>query len=340
MTSCRMKARSRSGEHQPHALGLIRNTRSLATLRIPPIAILAIMVVSALPLARAQAQSPEEIGKLVETLGADKREERESAAGALVKLGAKAIPALVVALSDKDATVRELAARSLGAIGPMATPSVDALASALSDRAAKVRAASGWALSEIGPKAALAVGALAGALSDEDAEVRMHAVRALGAIGPEAAPAIPALGAALSDEEEQVRLFAYGALFDIGNSLKSQGTLLWWAIPRVYWKELVGLLLLLAVWFALLARFPRQLPKTLAARNAFYVLVSLPPSVFFGWVVITKILRGWTRGYLPSWPLVQVPSSFAVAMSGFLCVLLASVWACQRKRVVRGDPEP
>ncbi|MEJ5343928.1 MAG: HEAT repeat domain-containing protein [Chloroflexus sp.] len=136
---------------------------------------------------------------------------RERVAEALAKLGIPAVPALVQALGDGDADVREAAAAALGRIGDAAA--VPALVPVLRDGYADVREAAAAALGQIG---APAVPALVQALGDGDANVRRAAAAALGQIGD--AAAVPALVRALGDGERQVREAAAAALGQIGDA--------------------------------------------------------------------------------------------------------------------------
>jgi HEAT repeat protein len=105
---------------------------------------------------------------------------RRNAAWGLGALDAsEAVPALIDALKDSEAAVREQVAWALGAIGDRRA--VDGLVGALTDSAPGVRRQAAWALGAIGDRRA--VSALAKALKDADAGVRKQAAWALGAIG-------------------------------------------------------------------------------------------------------------------------------------------------------------
>ena len=105
---------------------------------------------------------------------------RRHAAWALGALkDSEAVPALIDALKDTDAGVREQVAWALGAIGDRRA--VDGLVNALSDSAPGVRKQAAWALGAIGDRRAVA--SLTKALKDGDAGVRKQAAWALGAIG-------------------------------------------------------------------------------------------------------------------------------------------------------------
>ena len=92
---------------------------------------------------------------------------KETAADALSRIGAEAVPALIAALRDPDAPVRLQAARALSRIGPEAAPAVPALTAALSDHDVLVRRNAARALGQIGPAAKHAVPELIRALGSE-----------------------------------------------------------------------------------------------------------------------------------------------------------------------------
>jgi HEAT repeat protein len=105
---------------------------------------------------------------------------RRNAAWALGALDAsEAVPALIDALKDNDAGVREQVAWALGAIGDKRA--VDGLMGALADAAPGVRRQAAWALGALGDRRAVV--ALTKCLKDADAGVRKQAAWALGAIG-------------------------------------------------------------------------------------------------------------------------------------------------------------
>jgi HEAT repeat protein len=105
---------------------------------------------------------------------------RKNAAWALGAMGnTEAVTALIEALKDTDAGVREQVAWALGAIGDRRA--VDGLIGALGDSAPGVRKQAAWALGSIGDNRA--VPALTKSLKDSDAGVRKQSAWALGAIG-------------------------------------------------------------------------------------------------------------------------------------------------------------
>ncbi len=121
---------------------------------------------------------------------------------------ARAVAALIRAISDEDPSVRLSGAETLGKLqDPRA---VQALIQALrQDPDPKVRAMAAWALGEIEDPAA--VSALSAALrEDDDREVRVQAAEALGNI--EDVSAIGALGDAVGDPTVEVRRAAVEAL--------------------------------------------------------------------------------------------------------------------------------
>lgn len=90
--------------------------------------------------------------------------------------------ALIVALQDSDARVRQLAAQAIGEIGPKAAPAVSTLLALVSDPDEGSRNSACIGLAGIGPAAAAALPALRGALNDPSADVRRFAQRAISKI--------------------------------------------------------------------------------------------------------------------------------------------------------------
>jgi HEAT repeat protein len=94
-----------------------------------------------------------------------------------------AVPALISALKDPDAHVRESAAEALGSICEQAREVVPALIERLhQDSEASVRIQAAQALGEFGPEAKTAIPALTRALKDRDSDVRTLAAQSLNQI--------------------------------------------------------------------------------------------------------------------------------------------------------------
>ncbi|HYT87396.1 MAG TPA: HEAT repeat domain-containing protein [Gemmataceae bacterium] len=145
------------------------------------------------------------------------------AARTLAQIGWPAVPALVKALRDGNATVRHRAAWSLSLIGPQARDAVPVLIDALGDANEQVRSLAATALGEIGASAEPACAALIKALGDPSAAVRAQVVQALRRLG---AVAVGPLGKALTDEQAAVRQGAAQALALLGAEAKEAvGTL-------------------------------------------------------------------------------------------------------------------
>lgn len=127
---------------------------------------------------------------------------------------ATAVPALLVALQDPEASVRAEVARTLGEIDPGGRSSLGALIDALADPDPAVRVAAAQALGKAGAAARSAVPGLSGRLTDAAVQVRVEAARALWQIDRQAALAVPVLTAALHDSDMHWR--AALALGEIG----------------------------------------------------------------------------------------------------------------------------
>jgi HEAT repeat protein len=92
------------------------------------------------------------------------------------------LDALIAALADSDARVKELAAQAIGAIGPEASPAVPALIALLASGDEGSRNSACIGLTGIGPRAREALPALHKALSDSSADVKRFARRAIDTI--------------------------------------------------------------------------------------------------------------------------------------------------------------
>jgi HEAT repeat protein len=137
---------------------------------------------------------------------------RGYSAAALLKIGAPAVEQLIVALKNRDAYVRMVAATALGDIRD--ARALNPLLITLKDTDEEVRRRAADALGQLGD--ILAVEPLVDALGDDDVKVRTQAALALGIIGDDRAvePLIDALG----DEDVNVCVQAALALGKIGDA--------------------------------------------------------------------------------------------------------------------------
>jgi HEAT repeat protein len=160
--------------------------------------------------------APEEAVR--ELRGAVKDDDDGVRRGAIVALGqigpgAKdAVPALILALDDDNASVRSATAEALGKIGQEAVP---ALIKAVDADRPRIRVGALQALGFAGPAAHAAIPKLISTLSDP--EVRKEAIRALAGIGKDA---VVPLTKALGNEDEDIRHGAAMALGYIGAAAK------------------------------------------------------------------------------------------------------------------------
>jgi HEAT repeat protein len=121
---------------------------------------------------------------------------------------AAAIPHLVKALADQDASVRLAALARLRALGPEAAAATKAIGGALEDADVRVRDAAASALIRLGEPA---VAELAARLSGSNIETRKLALAALAKIGPAAKAALPAIEKCKSDADPVVKQLAEAA---------------------------------------------------------------------------------------------------------------------------------
>ena len=146
---------------------------------------------------------------------------RGAASEALVRRGAKAVPALVRGLDDSDPQARSLAANVLGRIGPAARDARPALLRvATADPADFVREQAARTLGEIGRDDPAAADDLVRMLEAGDAAERVAAARAVAFVGDGAARAVPGLTRALGDPDAKLREEAAEALGGIGAPAK------------------------------------------------------------------------------------------------------------------------
>ena len=135
---------------------------------------------------------------------------RREAANQLGAMRADASRALIEALSDKDAGVREAAAFALGQIASRAA--TERLTRLLADKDAEVRATAAFALGMLGDRRSIAP--LSKAQDDADAGVRSSAVVGLGLMQDE--DAVDELIEMLADSSFDVRYDAAWSLGQIG----------------------------------------------------------------------------------------------------------------------------
>ena len=133
--------------------------------------------------------------------------------GRLGWLAREALPALIGALHDADAKVRESAAQAIGLMGPEALP---ALVGMLTHEDKYVRRHAVWAMGKLGRLARPALANLCQALKDADPRTASGAAQALGAMGADGADAVPALAEAMRGTNIVLCRLASKALSQIG----------------------------------------------------------------------------------------------------------------------------
>jgi HEAT repeat protein len=137
------------------------------------------------------------------------------AVDALCRIGRPTVPALVVALEGTDLTLRNHAAVALSRIEPTDPVAVKALLKALKDPSKEVRRRAALALENAGkvgkPREGVIAG-LIGALADRDGTVRVSAAVVLGNIGADAKDAAGPLSQMLKDDDVKLRAVAEEAM--------------------------------------------------------------------------------------------------------------------------------
>jgi HEAT repeat protein len=130
-----------------------------------------------------------------------------------IATAADPLPVLVRALGDTNPLERVRAAKDLGRLGWLAREATAALVTALEDEDAKVREAAAHAVGGMGPES---LPALVAMLGHWDKYVRRHAVWALGKLGALARPALADLCHSLKDPDPRTASGAAQALGNMG----------------------------------------------------------------------------------------------------------------------------
>ena len=160
---------------------------------------------------------------------ADRPDQRRSAAFALGQIGAPAAVAIDKLIDrvkdDKEAGVREMAARSIGDIVVSVrtlrkperewTAASKALEAALSDSDPRVRRSAAYALGAFGDQAVKTLPSLRAALRDKAPTVRQNAAWAIGKMGDPGEETVLELCALLSDESPIVKRLTASALSEV-----------------------------------------------------------------------------------------------------------------------------
>jgi HEAT repeat protein len=133
--------------------------------------------------------------------------------GRLGWLARDAMPALVTALGDDDAKVREAAAQAVGQMGPEALPN---LVRMLDHDDKYVRRHAVWAMGKLGPLARSALRDLCRVLKDPDPRTASGAAQALGNMSTDGAEAVPLLAEAMRGTNIVLCRLAAKALSQIG----------------------------------------------------------------------------------------------------------------------------
>ena len=142
------------------------------------------------------------------------REMATSAIGSVNPLPDGALAELLAALKDKDPEMQWSAASALGRGRPQTPAAASALLEGLKAKDKSLRISAAFALGQFGA-AERVVPALIALLKEKEETTREVAAEALGCIGPAAKESIPALQEALNDPNEEVRKSVDSALKSI-----------------------------------------------------------------------------------------------------------------------------
>jgi len=183
--------------------------------------------VFAIAVAWSVSASAADVGKFIEQLSANDREQRREAGYQLSQLGAgakPALPALIKALDDPDRQVWAYAVTAIANLGPEAKDAVPKLLEGFDSQKsrgfrprdkAQTLFRSAFALTQIGDAAKPE---LIASLKAEDGSLRLGAAKALGGMGAKASDAIPALIENLGQGEADLRTEMVEALAAIGKN--------------------------------------------------------------------------------------------------------------------------
>jgi HEAT repeat protein len=183
----------------------------------------------------------------VSSQGKDKDKEPKKDPGRYpTEIGGKDLKAWMEDMRDEyDPTVRQTAIRTIVNFGPAARRAVPYLIAALAERDASVRGDAATALGVIGidekddKNLAKGIKGLQNLVLDEQRPVRLHAVAALGRFGAHSKPAIKSLITALSDSQSwEVRKAAAEALSYIAlDPMKGPDTAVFSALTAALAKD-------------------------------------------------------------------------------------------------------
>ncbi|QDT99265.1 HEAT repeat domain-containing protein [Gimesia aquarii] len=131
---------------------------------------------------------------------------RDAASDALVRIGRPAVPALIEALSHKNNTTREMAAKTLGELGPLAKNSISTLTKTLDDPEDEVRCSAIGAIVRVGAEPKVVVPLLEQIFrsSQNNDFIRVWVLEALHDADPQGTMVIPILVEGLKDSNGDV----------------------------------------------------------------------------------------------------------------------------------------
>lgn len=260
-----------------------------------------------------------------------------AAVGSAANSGSDGLPALIDALADPRDRVRDEAERTYYRL-PLETKrksGVPLLIKSLGDERGEVRTAALTGLMLSQEAIVEGIPALLVALQDDDAEIRAGAAMALGVAGmhqpAQETSTVHALAGAIRDDPG-VRFSIECSLSAIGREKRKRGVVLWWVVPRTFGIELLGITLLLVVWFWLARRVLRRqgANPTLCEQAIRFACTTAPASLMAGLAALAATHQDWVQGYLPDTFLTLLPFPAASALSAALLCVLPGVYICRR----------
>lgn len=240
--------------------------------------------------------------------------------------------ALLRLVSDEE--LGDEARSALFKIDDLGVPAINC---ALRDSDPIVRANAAWVIAALRRDTATGfIPALIHSLTDPVPLVRRKAAFSLGELGRPAASALPSLATLARDRNGAVSLAAREAIQSIRlETPASELAWFWWSVPYAFKLEASVVAMLVATWFALVARIPVKKPRARRTRIALVALATAVPALLGGTLVVFAFTREWAIGLMPPVP-TGVPPLISMVASMTIAFALVATWACERKPT----PEP
>lgn len=173
--------------------------------------------------------------------------------------------------------------------------------------------------------------ALTGLLESPDARVVRLVHVHLREFKARSQAAIPSLVEALQDENPKRAAAARKTLRILGENLAAKGELRWWVVLQANRTDLGLLLLVLAAWFSVHARFPQHRIADRSRRSLMLLVASGVASSAGGFVAHAALSPEWITPYLPENP-TALPFAVSGALTAAFVCALPGVWVVLGKK--------